>query len=190
MSEPARDAAFAAVSTAFGSIGRVCMALDAEFHVRHVSSHLDVLLGPGAATRIVGQPIETLLGSELFAPGSALRQALTAGEKREGWRALLHSESGATRLLSITAAPLQRDPYGVCDPSAVYLLVLRPAEDDPACAGSREPVAGPGLMCRSQAMARVFRLVETLQHSESSILITGESGTGKEVMARTLHAHS
>jgi transcriptional regulator with GAF, ATPase, and Fis domain len=190
LSEPARDAAFAAVSTAFGSIGRVCMALDAEFRVRHVSSHLDVLLGPGAATRVIGQPIETLLGPELFAAGSALRQALTAGEKREGWRALLHSESGATRLLSVTAAPLLRDPYGVCDPSAVYLLVLRPAEDDPACAGSREPVAGPGLMCRSQAMARVFRLVETLQHSESSILITGESGTGKEVMARTLHAHS
>jgi len=39
-------------------------------------------------------------------------------------------------------------------------------------------------------MARVLRLVETLQHSEASILITGESGTGKEVLARALHAHS
>ncbi|GEJ56030.1 sigma-54-dependent Fis family transcriptional regulator [Anaeromyxobacter diazotrophicus] len=190
MTELARDAAFAAVSTAFGSIGRVCMALDGRFCVRHVSSQLDLLLGPGAAKRVIGEPIEKLLGPELFADGSALRLALAAGEKREGWRALLHGESGATRLLSITAAPLQSDPYGVCDPSAVYLLVLRPAEDDPACAGSREPLAGPGLICRSQAMGRVFRLVETLQHSESSILITGESGTGKEVMARTIHAHS
>jgi two-component system, NtrC family, response regulator AtoC len=190
VTEPIRDVAFAAVSAAFGSLGRVCMALDAEFRVRHVSSELDVLLGSGASKRISGESIETVLGPELFAPGSTLRQALAAGEKREGWRALLHAENGATRLLSVTAAPLRHDPYGVCDPNAVYLLVLRPAEDDPACAGSREPVAGPGLMCRSQAMARIFRLVETLQHSESTILITGESGTGKEVMARTIHAHS
>ena len=145
VSEPVRDVAFAAVSAAFGSLGRVCMALDAEFRVRHVSSELDVLLGAGAAQRISGEPIETVLGPELFAPGSSLRQALAAGEKREGWRALLHAGNGSTRLLSITAAPLRHDLHGVCDPRAVYLLVLRPAEDDPACAGSREPIAGPGL---------------------------------------------
>ncbi len=185
-----RDAAFAAVSAAFGSLGRVCMALDAEFRVRHVSSQLDALLGPGAAARIGGHPIETVLGPELFAPGSPLREALLAGEKREGWRALLRGEGGATRLLSITAAPLKHDAYGVCDPNAVYLLVMRPAEDDPAWVTGHEPTAGSGLLCRSPAMARVLRLVETLQHSEASILITGDSGTGKEVLARALHAHS
>ncbi len=185
-----RDAAFAAVSAAFGSLGRVCMALDAEFRVRHVSSQLDALLGPGAAARIGGHPIETVLGPELFAPGSPLREALLAGEKREGWRALLRGEGGATRLLSITAAPLKHDAYGVCDPNAVYLLVMRPAEDDPAWVTGHEPTAGSGLLCRSPAMARVLRLVETLQHSEASILISGESGTGKEVLARALHAHS
>ena len=185
-----RDAAFAAVSAAFGSLGRVCMALDADFRVRHVSNQLDALLGPGAAQRIDGYPIETVLGPELFAPGSPLREALLAGEKREGWRALLRGEGGATRLLSITAAPLKHDAYGVCDPNAVYLLVMRPAEDDPAWVTGHEPTAGSGLLCRSPAMARVLRLVETLQHSEASILITGESGTGKEVLARALHAHS
>jgi transcriptional regulator with GAF, ATPase, and Fis domain len=39
-------------------------------------------------------------------------------------------------------------------------------------------------------MARIFRLVENLQQSEVTILLTGESGTGKEVMARAIHAHS
>ena len=161
-----REAAFAAVSAAFGSLGRVCMALDAEFRVRHVSSWLDALLGAGAAERITGRPIEAVLGPELFAPGSPLRKALLAGEKREGWRALLREEGGSTRLLSITAAPLQHDAYGICDPSAVYLLVMRPAEDDPAWVTGHEPTAGSGLLCRSPAMGRVLRLVETLQHSE------------------------
>jgi transcriptional regulator with GAF, ATPase, and Fis domain len=39
-------------------------------------------------------------------------------------------------------------------------------------------------------MARVFRMIDVLQHSESTVLVTGESGTGKEVVARIIHAHS
>ncbi len=183
-----RDVAFAAVNAAFGSLGRVCMALDGSFRIRHVSERLDAVLGPGAATRLQGQPIEALLGPELFGPDGPLRQALLAGGKREGWRALLHCETGESRILSVTAARLQHDPYGVCDPEALYLLVLRPAEEEPVDASG--PIAGFGLICRSQAMARVFRLVETLQHSESTVLVTGESGTGKEVVARIIHAHS
>ncbi|WP_242343438.1 sigma-54 interaction domain-containing protein [Anaeromyxobacter terrae] len=182
-----RDVAFAAVNAAFGSLGRICMALDGQFRIRHASERVEALLGPGAAGRISGAPVETVLGAELFGPEGPLRQALLAGERREGWRAYLQCERGP-RLLSVTAAPLLHDPHGVCDPSAVYLVILRPADDETpdVCA----PVAGFGVMCRSQAMTRVFRLIETLQHSESTVLVTGESGTGKEVMARIIHAHS
>src|SRR5512142_1866528 len=102
-----REAAFAAVNVAFRSLGRVCMALDTSFRVRHASDLLDVLLGADASKRIVGQPVESILGPELFGSQGPLRQALVAGEKREGWRALLRSEQGGTRLLSVTAAPMQ-----------------------------------------------------------------------------------
>jgi len=184
-----REVVFAAVNAAFGSLGRVCVALDADFRVHHVSERLDTLLGPGAAARAQGQPIETLLGSELLGMEGPLRQALLRGEKREGWRALLRSAEGGSRLLSVTAATLQHDPYGVCDPEAVYLLVLRPAEEEES-AESNAPIAGFGLVYRSKAMARVLRLVETLQTSEATVLLTGDSGTGKEVVARAIHAHS
>jgi len=182
------EIAFAAVNVAFGSLGRVCMALDEGFCVRHVSARLDVLLGDGAAARILGAPVETLLGAELFGPEGPLRQALLAGQKREGWRALLRGGDGATHLLSVTAAPLQHDPHGVCASDAVYLVVLRPADEEPAEISG--PVAANGVICRSLAMRRVIRLVESLQHSEASVLITGESGTGKEVLARLIHSQS
>ena len=52
------------------------------------------------------------------------------------------------------------------------------------------PIAGFGVIWRSQAMSRVFRLVESLEQSESTVLLTGESGTGKEMVARALHARS
>jgi transcriptional regulator with GAF, ATPase, and Fis domain len=182
------DLAFAAVNAAFGSLGRVCLALDERFRVRHVSARLDELLGEGAVARTVGAPVELLLGAELFGPDGPIRQALLAGEKREGWRALLHSGAGSAHLLSVTAAPLQHDPHGACPTDARYLVVLRPAEEEPA--GPSGPLAVCGLVSRSRAMARVMRLVESLQHSEASVLVTGESGTGKEVIARLIHTHS
>ena len=183
-----RDVAFAAVNAAFGSLGRVCMALDAGFRVRHVSARLDEVLGAGAAARLLGEPVEAVLGPELFGVEGPLRQALLAGEKREGWRALLRAGSGGSRLLSVSAAPLDHDPHGVCDPDARYLVVMRPADEEPLEVSG--PVTAGGLICRSESMARVLRLVESLQHSEATVLVTGESGTGKEVIARAIHAHS
>jgi DNA-binding NtrC family response regulator len=183
-----REVAFAAVNAAFGSLGRICMALDAAFRVRHVSERVDGLLGPGAAQRMLGQPVEAVLGPELFGEAGTLRQALVAGEKREGWRAFLRSTRGAARLLSVTAARLEHDAYGACDPEATYLIVMRPADEE--AVGATGPIAGFGVIGRSQAMARVFRLIEMLEHSEATVLVTGESGTGKEVTARMIHAHS
>jgi transcriptional regulator with GAF, ATPase, and Fis domain len=183
-----QERAFSAVNAAFGSLGRVCMALDSDFRIRYASDLLVSMLGPQAASQVRGLSIESLLGAELFGLDGPLRQALLAGEKREGWRAVLNVESGPARLMSVSAAPLLRDRLGVCDPEAAYLVVLRPADESTIEASG--PIAGFGLIARSPAMTRVFRMIDVLQHSESTVLVTGESGTGKEVMARIIHAHS
>jgi two-component system response regulator PilR (NtrC family) len=44
-----------------------------------------------------------------------------------------------------------------------------------------------GIIGRSPIMLEVFRLVETVCRTNSTILITGESGTGKELVARAIH---
>ncbi len=183
-----QERAFSAVNAAFGSLGRACLALDGSFRVRYASELFDALLGPGTAARLRGSPVESILGSEMFGADGPLRRSLLAGEKREGWRAVLQAEGAEARLMSVSAAPLLRDRYGVCDPEARYLVVLRPADE--ATVEASGPIAGFGLIARSQAMARVFRLIDTLQHGEATVLITGESGTGKEVTARIIPAHS
>jgi transcriptional regulator with GAF, ATPase, and Fis domain len=179
----------AAVSAAFGSLGRVCLGLDANFRIRHVSDRLDDLLGPGAARRYFGVPVDELVGPELFGPAGPLRQALLAGERREGWRASLRVEPSGSRLVSLSVAPMQHDEGGACDPEALYIVVLRPAEDD---AGTRDaaPTSFSGLVARSQQMVRVLRLVLDLESSEATVLITGESGTGKGLLAHAIHTHS
>jgi two-component system response regulator PilR (NtrC family) len=43
---------------------------------------------------------------------------------------------------------------------------------------------------RSSAMLEVFRLIETIAKTTSTVLITGESGTGKDLVARAVHCNS
>jgi two-component system response regulator PilR (NtrC family) len=43
---------------------------------------------------------------------------------------------------------------------------------------------------RSQPMLDVFKLIETVAGTSSTVLVTGESGTGKEVVARAIHFNS
>ena len=181
-------AAVEGVSAAFASLGRVFLCVDAGFCVVHASSLLDRLAGRGTADAARGRPLAELLGAELFGPSGTLRQALLTGERREGWRSMLTIASAKPRLVSLTAAPFHSDPGSACDPRVAYVVVLRPAEEDQVAAGIDSPF--PGLIGRSPAMDRVFRLVENLEQSEATVLLTGESGTGKEILARAIHAHS
>jgi DNA-binding NtrC family response regulator len=43
---------------------------------------------------------------------------------------------------------------------------------------------------RSDALAEIFKLIEKIANTSSSVLIQGESGTGKELIARAIHYNS
>jgi two-component system response regulator PilR (NtrC family) len=46
------------------------------------------------------------------------------------------------------------------------------------------------LIGRSEAMLDVFKMIETVARTSSTILLTGESGTGKGLVAQAIHFHS
>lgn len=182
------EAALHGITRALASVGRAFICLDPSFTIRHASDMLDRFLGEGASKAICGRPVEELLGSELFGLRGPLRQALLDGQMREGWRATLKFNGAAPRLVSITTAPLVSDNTDICDPMVRYLVLLRPADEEGTYPSA--PVFYSGAIACSPAMLRIFRMVETLQQSEATVLITGESGTGKEVVARAIHQHS
>jgi two-component system response regulator AtoC len=43
------------------------------------------------------------------------------------------------------------------------------------------------IIARSEAMARVFELVQGVARHKTTVLVTGESGTGKELIAKAIH---
>src|ERR1019366_5392946 len=47
-----------------------------------------------------------------------------------------------------------------------------------------------GIIGKSQPMAKLFQLLETVAPTNSTILVSGETGTGKEVVARAIHHNS
>jgi transcriptional regulator with PAS, ATPase and Fis domain len=182
-------AALIAVSAVLESFGRVLICLDRGFRVVHTSPALAGMIGADAVRTLAGQPVAELLGQELFAADGALRDALERGERREGWRASMALSDGTTRLVSCSAAPFMRDANGVCDPNVAYVIIVRPAEEDSSM-GTASPTGFAGMIARSSAMTRLFHLVDNLQASDATILLTGESGTGKEVLAHAIHANS
>jgi DNA-binding NtrC family response regulator len=186
--EQLTQAALSGVTRVLASVGRAFVCLDSNLCIVHASYLLDQLLGEGVAHAVRGRPIEELLGEDLFGAAGPLRQALIAGEKREGWRGTLQFGNASPRLVSLTTAPLVPDPSEICDPRVAHLIILRPAEEE-AIYGNA-PIYFSGAVACSASMQRVFRMVETLQHSEATVLISGESGTGKEVVAKAIHQNS
>jgi DNA-binding NtrC family response regulator len=182
------DAALHGITRALASVGRAFICLDPAFRILHVSNLLKQFLGKSIATDLRGRPVEELLGMDLFGPRGPLRQALLDGQMREGWRATLTIDGSTPLLVSITAAPMILDNSAICDPRVKYLILLRPAREEESCLDA--PVFCSGAIACSPTMQAIFRLVETLQHSEATVLITGESGTGKEVVARAIHQNS
>jgi transcriptional regulator with PAS, ATPase and Fis domain len=177
------------VSSVFGSLGRALVCLNHHFQVVHTSEGVDALFGEGAGEKILGRQAQEVFGDELFGSGSSMRRALAAGERREGWGATVKVGAGKPRLVSISGAPMQHPPGSPCDPRVAYVIVVRAGESEEG-AGTSSPTVFSGLVARSASMFRIFRLIENLDESDATILLTGESGTGKEMVARAVHVHS
>ncbi|MET0401199.1 MAG: sigma 54-interacting transcriptional regulator [Cystobacter sp.] len=70
-----------------------------------------------------------------------------------------------------------------------WAVVLAPGAQGPSAEGDAEETFH-GMWTRDPGMKRLFRIVEKVARTESSVLVRGESGTGKELVANALHAIS
>jgi len=173
------------LETLLGSLGRMFIIADAEQRVMAASGVLAAQLGV-TTEALAGLPLERVFGGGQFGAHGSLNAALVSGARREGLAAELTTTAGRRIPVSISIGPIARGSH--CgDAGAQTAIMIRPA-DDPTHAD--DVPSFEGIVGRSPAMQRIFRLIELLNDNDATVLVTGESGTGKEMVARALHSRS
>ncbi|MDR4486243.1 MAG: sigma-54 dependent transcriptional regulator [Nitrospirales bacterium] len=100
----------------------------------------------------------------------------------------------AVKAIKAGAFEFLQKPFSVDVLSAMVASALRVKALHEENQELRKTVKGQFSMGRlissSQVMNEVFRLVECVAETDSTVLILGESGTGKELIAQTIHFNS
>ncbi|WNG28987.1 AAA domain-containing protein [Cystobacter fuscus] len=131
------------------------------------------------------------LGLGELLPGRPLAEVLRLPEGQGGLEALLShgrpldiTPRGAGCSLRVRALALDEGAKRLG-----WLVLLSPGGAGASPEGDAEETFH-GLWTRDPGMKRLFRIVEKVARTESSVLVRGESGTGKELVANALHAIS
>ncbi|WP_395813340.1 sigma-54 interaction domain-containing protein [Archangium minus] len=136
---------------------------------------------------------ETRLGPASVRPGTPLLEALNLTEGAKGLEALLTQgrqveatlrADGRVHVMQVRALTLEQGARRL----GWVVLLGAETETEGTEGGTEETFHG--MWTRDPGMKRLFRIVEKVARTESSVLVRGESGTGKELVANALHAIS
>ncbi len=172
------------LETLLGALGRYFIIADGDMRIVSFSTALPELAGLEAAD-LFAKPVSELLEGDLFEEGSEFRQAVLDGKRREGWRSAIPGPDGEKTIVSISVGPISESTH--CGQSGARISIMVRAEEEPE---EEDRNSYGGILARSPAMRRIFRVIDLLRDNDSTVLVTGESGTGKELVARAVHETS
>ncbi|WP_163994202.1 sigma-54 interaction domain-containing protein [Pyxidicoccus caerfyrddinensis] len=161
------------VLPALDALAGPVLLVDSERLVAALTPALEAQFG---GTVRAGTPL-----SEVLAPhgGAAQLEALLTEGRETAARLRVGGRVHGVRVRAVALAE------GARTLGQALLVTLDPARD-----AARSAELFHGLWTQEPELQRIFRIVEKVARTESSVLVRGESGTGKELIAHALHALS
>jgi two-component system, NtrC family, response regulator HydG len=115
---------------------------------------------------------------------AAFREILGGARTLKDYRLECKQPNRPHQVVALSSSPL-RDR---ADRTIGTVLVIRDLTRVAEMEGElRERYSLHNLVGKSHTMQRIFRLLDQLMNTDTTVLITGESGTGKELVAKALH---
>ncbi len=168
-----------------GSIREGVITIDPEFRITSFSRRAEAITGR-KADDVLGLHCHDVLTSALCDSDCPAQHCLDTGDEEAERTSEIITGNGLTLAIGEVAVPLHDEEGNLMG----GLLLI---EDRSVQADVLSEVDGAsfcGIIGRSKAMRRVFRVIEQVAPTDVTILLTGESGTGKEKVARALHERS
>ncbi len=128
-----------------------------------------------------------ILGEQTCASGSVLRTSIRQRRPIQEFETELQTASGRRKILSMDTAVLRDADER---PRGGVVLVRDVTELASLRRDLGQRTRLHQLVGKSKPMQAVFRLIEEVAESDTTVLIEGESGTGKELVARAIHHRS
>ena len=97
-----------------------------------------------------------------------------------------HTPDDKTKMISLNASPLRGDDQEF---QGVVIVARDMTSEEPRRTEENRS-RFHGYVGSSDAMQKVYKMIENIGKVDTAVLITGESGTGKELAAEALHAES
>jgi two-component system response regulator HydG len=116
--------------------------------------------------------------------GEALKNLKNVGDQFKEFFQGCRRLSRANQIVSVTRAPL-KDHEDKC--IGVVLVIRDLTGETPLAEDLSERYRPFQIIGKSLPMQRVYRILDDLRDTDTTVLISGETGTGKELVANALH---
>jgi two-component system response regulator HydG len=167
----------------FQSVKDAIITLDLEGKILFVNDAASTICGVDPQ-KILGQDFSEVIKDCQKTCGEALKNLKNVGDQFKEFFQGCRRLSRTNQIVSVTRAPL-KDHEDKC--IGVVLVIRDLTGETPLAEDLSERYRPFQIIGKSLPMQRVYRILDDLRDTDTTVLISGETGTGKELVANALH---
>lgn len=135
----------------------------------------------------IGKKCWDIFKSSLCRNGCHMEQTIHKGKSTIGNELEIHSKSGMKVPIKVNSGILLNNKNEKIGAVETFIDI---SEIKNLSAHLKKEFGYANIIGKNKELDKIYRILESVSSTDSSVLITGESGTGKELAARAIHINS